>query len=206
MLQVRNLFHSVLLALSLSLVLGCGRPELGLDSMAEVLREAKGHFTCGGKPIHPGLLYELFGWMSDPLPITVAVDVLATLNSNEYSKPDVKVRGDWIECDIREYRPATEDECRFGYQRKGVLHDGTQVLRVYYWPGGSGTFMYLMFLRFDTEKALDMHMKPYSRLLMKVICTYPLGDNDDAKVQVYSDRVIVGRSKYRDKEVVLKLE
>lgn len=183
--------------------LGAGAAKTDLD---KALKEAKENFTVHGKPVHPGLIYDLKGWMSDRLPITVAVDLLAARDSNEYYEPEVKLRAGWIECDIRGYRPATQDECRFGYQRKGVLDDRTQVLRVYYWPGGSGTFMYLMFIRFDTEKAFDLEMKPYTRLLMKLVCLYALGDNDDGEVTVLSDHVIVGKSKYRDKEIVLKLD
>ena len=170
------------------------------------LEEARERFTCGGKPIHPGLVHEFMPWMSDGLPTTVAVDLLPSVDSNEFNEDDVKIRAAWIECDLREELSAVGVRPSFGYQRSGILADGTQVLRTYYCGGGSGTFMCLMLIRFDTEKAFDLGMKPYTRLLMKLVCLYALGDDDDAKVQVLKDRVIVGRSKCRDKEVVLKLE
>ena len=170
------------------------------------MQEAREKFTLGGRPIHPGLVYEFMAWISDNLPTTVAVDLLASVDTNEYCRDDVRSRAGWIECDLREEPSAVGVKPSFGYQGRGAMQDGTQVLRVYWCGGGSGTFMYLMLVRFDSEKAYDLQAKPYWRLIMRLVCLYALGDNDDADVRVLPDRVIVGPSKYREKEVVLKLE
>ena len=72
--------------------------------------------------------------------------------------------------------------------------------------GGSGTFMNLLFIRFETKKAYDLRGKPYTRLPMTVVCIYALGDRDDGEITVLSDRVVVGPSTHRDKAVAIKLD
>jgi hypothetical protein len=184
----------------------CDPEAARLPTADAALAEVRSNLTCGGKPIHPGLVCEFMAWQSDDLPTTVAVDILPSIGSDEYYEDDVRLRAGWTECDLREEPSAVGVRPSFGYQRRGVLADGTQVLRTYYSGGGSGIFMDLVFVRFETEKAFDYEMKPYTRLLMKLVCDYDLGDRDDGTVQVLSDRVVVGPSKHRDKEVVLKPE
>jgi len=177
-----------------------------------ILREARENFTCSGKPIHPGLIHEFVPWFADRGPVTVAVELLPGQESERYFYAAMRQRAGWTECNVKSLLPhcwdnePTVNAPEFGYQRVGVLADGTQVLRTYYCMGGSGIFMDLVFIRFETEGSFDIWMKPYMRVLMKALCVYPIGDGDDAKVRVLSDRVIVGPSKCRDKEVVLKLE
>jgi len=203
-------------ALLCAALAGCAKsattPAATRASLDNVLREAREHFTCGGKPIHPGVVYEFIPWLSDRGPVTVAVELLPAQKSNRYSELAVRNRAGWIECEVNSLLP----HCRhnepswetpmFGYRGLGSLADGTQVLRAYYCAGGSGKFHDLVFIRFEPEKTLDDDGKPCTRLLMKALCVFPLGDRDDAQIRVLSDRVIVGRSKYRDKEIVLKLE
>ena len=174
--------------------------------LGDVLEEVREDFTCGGSPIHPALVYEFIPWLSDRGPITVAVDLLSAQESNKYFNCIVKTRAGLTECDVRALGPDRDQEQTFGYRRLGVLADGTQVLKTYYWGGGSGIFPDVVLIRFEPEKTLDDEGRPCTRLLMKALCVFPLGDRDDAEVRVLSDRVIVGRSKYRDKEVVLKLK
>ena len=177
-----------------------------------VLREARSDFTCGGQPIHPGLIYEFLPWFEDHGPVTVAIELPSGQEATRYFHTNVRQRVGWTVCNVKSLLPhcwdnePTVNAPEFGYQRVGVLADGTQVLRTYYCMGGSGTFMSLVFIRFETEGSFDIWMKPYTRVVMKALCVYPMGDRDDGKVQVLKDHVIVGPSRCRDKEVVLKLE
>jgi hypothetical protein len=158
------------------------------------------------------LIYEFLPWFEDHGPVAVAVELPSGQEATRYFHTNVRQRAGWTECNVKSLLPhcwdnePTVNAPEFGYQRVGVLADGTQVLRTYYCSGGSGIFMSLVFIRFETEGAFDMRMKPYDRPVMKALCVYPYGDGDDAKIQVLKDRVIVGPSKYREKEVVLKLE
>ncbi len=176
------------------------------------LLEAREHFTIGGKPIHPALLYEFNQGFEDRGPVVTAVEPTSGQTSDRYFYAPVRQRAGWTECSVKSLPPhcAEKDPPRnepmFGYQRLGSLAEGTQVLRVYYQSGGSGIFLDLFFIRFETEKAYDSAGKPFTRIVMRCVCQYPLGDRDDAEVKVLPDRVIVGKSKYRDKEVELKLD
>ncbi len=170
------------------------------------LLEARGSFTCRGKPIHPGLVNQMMPWISDNRPTTVSVDILASVNTNQYPQDQVRVRAGWTECDLEGEPSAAGVKPSCGYQHCGGLANGVQVLRVYRCGGGSGIFTYLMFVRFETEIGLDWELKPYPRLLMKLVAVYPLGDRDDGEIKVLSDRVVIGKSQYRDKKVELKLD
>jgi len=170
------------------------------------LAEATDAFTCGGKPIEPALVYELMPWTSPKRPITVAVDILPAKDHEGHSQPVVRKLSSWVECEVQHVHPGTDSRARFGYWRQGVLLDGTQVLWVYDWPEGSSQSMYLMFVRFRTDEAYDMQARPYTQLLMKAVCLYALGDDDDGEITVLSDRVIAGPSKHREKAVVIKLD
>jgi hypothetical protein len=174
--------------------------------LRQALQDASGPFTCGGKPIHPALVYEFIPWLSDSGPVAVAVDLIPAQKSNKYFQCLVQLSEQWIECDVRSLSPDREQEQKFGYRRLGVLTDGTHVIKTYYWGGGSGVFYDLVLVRFEPEKTLDSHGTLRMRIVMKALCVVPLGDRDDGEVRVLPDRVIVGRSKYREKEVVLKLE
>jgi hypothetical protein len=174
--------------------------------VSKALAEANEKFTYQGKPIHPAIVYQLISWGYDEHSVTASLDLLAAHNHKEYSRFEVKTSGGWIECRLNDLRPAFQDYETFSYKHLGVLADGTHVLYTCYSGGGSGAYCYLIFIRFGTEKAYDLYAKPYVRLLMKVICVYSLGDRDDGEVKVLNDRVIVGKSKHRDKEIVLRLE
>jgi hypothetical protein len=204
-------------ALALALfVIGLGSLNGGCDFRGDVngrmapvrkaLAEANEDFTFQGQPIHPAIVYQLISWGYDEHSVTASLDLLAAHNHNEHSRSEVEIRDGWIKCKFSEVRPALQDYETFSYKHLGVLADGTHVLYTCYSGGGSGAYCYLIFIRFGTEKAYDLHAEPYARLLMRVICVYSLGDRDDGEVRVLSDRVIVGCSKYRDKEIVLKLE
>lgn len=181
--------------------------------MAEsALAEARKSFTVGDRPIHPGMIHEFNTWFEDNGPVTVAVEIFPARGPARYMRAIARERGGWTECSVKSLWPhcwesaPTINEPMFGYRRLGVLADGTQVLRTYYCSGGSGIFMDLVFVRFAAERAYDGRMRPYARVVMSCPGVYDLGDRDDGTVQVLSDRVIVGPSTYREKEVVLKLE
>jgi len=188
------------------------RVEGGEIALGKALREARENFTVDGKPIHPALVYEFVGWLSDPGPIATAVNLITAQKSNKYYGLQVRVRKGEIECDVQPLIPcgliggSPVDRETFGYRRLGVLADGTSVLETAYWGGGSGIFEDVLFVRFGIERTLDYEGKPCERLVMKALSVVGLGDRDDGEVRVLSDRVILGRSKYRDKEIVLRLD
>ncbi len=172
------------------------------EEMRNTLKEAREHFTYKGKPIHPGLVEEFEGWMSDYGPsITVTVNVAASFDTNEYYDEKVKQEGSVIICGP----DSPEERDWYSYERIGTLSDGTCVLKTCAGGGGSGVFMDLLFVRFSVDECL-FEGKKHEQLLMRVVNQYLLGDRDTAEIKVIGDRVIVGASKYREQSVTLTMK
>ncbi len=162
--------------------------------------ESESQFTYRGKPIHPGLVQEFESWYSDKgPPTTISVDVSAP-HSNEYSDDDVKVEDNgyvtYQEPDSAEY---------FYYKWLGKLDNGLHVL-ITGSGGGSGVFRNVYFIRFDTDEGYTPEGEKYGRLLMTIVREHPLGDRDDGDVALFpaENKVILGKSRYRSKAVVLE--
>lgn len=168
-------------------------------SVDSLLNEANGRFTINEKPIHPGLFQEFAIWLSDNSnPVTVTVDVLAGAKArNEYDADAVKVQDGYISY-------SRDNGESFSYKWLGRLSNGLHVVEVADSGGGSGVFSDLFFIRFDKGEGWDNDGKKYDRLLMTVVRTFALGDRDDGEIKVLPDQVIVGKSKYRNEEAVMK--
>lgn len=171
-----------------------------MPASAEIaLREAREHFTYEGKPIHPGMVRQFSGWLSDGGPITLSVDVRAGSGTDQYSDRDVNQIAKQVIVHEEGHEAAW-----FGYERIGVLNDGTQVLRTEECGGGSGIFLSIMFVRFRIQLHADARVASDFRLVMEVVSDHPIGDRDDGKVVIAGDHVVAGKSRYRKNDVVLR--
>lgn len=173
-------------------------------TIEEVLWEANENFTHKGELIHPGLIQEFSGWISDSwMPITVTVDIAAASGSNEYFDDDVEFKGDgsifFQKKGQREY---------FYYKWLGRLRNGLHVLETGEGGGGSGIFKNIYFIKFDIGKGYTPEGKEYDRLLMTAVRNYMLGDRDDGDISVSPEqnKVTIGKSKYRQEPVILDLD
>ncbi|MBN2190538.1 MAG: hypothetical protein JW728_04920 [Candidatus Aureabacteria bacterium] len=166
-----------------------------------IFAEDESRFTYQGKPIHPGLVQEFESWYSDRgLPTTISVDISAP-HSNEYNDSDVKVEDSgYVVCqdaDSPEY---------FYYKWCGKLDNGLHVLITGSGGSGSGVFKNVCFVRFDNDTGYTAEGEKYNRLLMIIVRRHPLGDRDDGDVTLLpaENKVILGKSRYRDEQVVLE--
>ncbi len=133
-------------------------PEL---TVKQVLDEANRKFSYRGKPIHPKLVQEFQSWTSDLNPVTVAVDVSAAYQTNEYFD-DVEVS------DGRVF--FTDKEGYYGYHRTGFKkREGTHVLETT--SGGSGTYVEktTLWIRFEIGQSFYPDGKPYDQLIMRLV-------------------------------------
>jgi len=164
----------------------------------EDLREANAKFTCEGRPIHPGMVKQFEGWMSDSgRPITVSVDVAAGADTNQYRDREVTVESNGTVL-------FHQERGYFSYRRLGKINGDIQVLEVSSSGGGSGVFRSLCFVQFHVAQGWYDGDR-YDRLMMTVVGWQNLGDRDDGRITVHSDRVVVGESKYRKKPLLIKL-
>lgn len=182
---------NVILAMTISLsMITTGWAQVNIDT---ALIEANSNFTYQGKSIHPGLVKEFASLSSDPgTPTTISVDVSAE-HGNEYFEDEAKVQKDGSAILQKE-----GEQEYFYYKWLGKLNNGIHVLVVGSGGDGSGVFKDLFFVRFDKGEGFRPEGKKYDRLLMTIVRYFPLGDRDDAEIKVLPDRVIVGKSKYRD--------
>jgi len=171
------------------------------SNIDNALLEANSRFTYNKQPIHPGLVAEFNSWTSDNWkPVTISVDVSAAYGTNEYAD-DVEVKDNGYV-----YLKKEGDGEYFYYKWLGRLNNGFHVLEVGEGGGGSGIFTSLFIVKFEKGYGFTPEGQKYERLLMSIVRNETLGDRDDGKITVLPDRVVLGKSQYRDKPVVLEFD
>jgi len=156
-------------------------------------------FRFHGKPVHPLLIKQFEPWISDSRPpITIELNLTASWDSNQYAA------GFNTDSNGLSAVGLPEGET-YAYKHLGTLRDGTHVLRTFYSGGGSGSFEALLFVRVRTRVAyLADGISQGEQVFVQVVRRYPLGDRDGAEITVEPDRVLVGKSRYREKPVVIE--
>ncbi len=153
-------------------------------------------FTFRGEPIHPKLVHEFEAWLSDDTPpITTTLDIAAAFDTNEYCEKVETTQDGFVHF--------TDGDGWYAYKPLGQMDDGTHVLLTEANGGGSGSFMNLVFVHLDEDKAMTPQGSSYTRVLMSVDGRFALGDRDDASIEVLADRVVVGASRYRPSSTTL---
>ncbi len=135
------------------------------------LNEPDSNFTFRKLPIHPGLVHEFEGWLSDGGPVTVAVDLSAAFDTNEYLNSVVRR-------DTAGRVTYEDDDLWFAYRWLGRLTTGVHVVQA--WSGsatGTGVFTSLYFVRFEVDRSLEGR-----RILMRVVGFRSLGDRCSAHI------------------------
>lgn len=163
-----------------------------------VLSEANETFTYAGKPIHPMLLREFEGWVSDAGPINLSVDVSAAEGTDEYSAPVRQTVAQVTSLD-----PDAKPQQWYSYERIGVLRDGTQVVVTSQSGGGSGVFKNLLLIRFSEIPSNRSNADYQSRLVMSLTDSHTLGDRSRRSIEVLPDRVVIGPRRSGDAKTVL---
>jgi len=195
------LLHSTIVFITIILVIVWYLTAFAESGIKKALLEANTHFTYKSKPIHPGLVEEFNTWLSDNCnPITISVDVAAADDTNEYSDSDIESTPNGYVSNQKESGEY------FRYKWLGRLNNGLHVLEVAEGGGGSGEFKSLFFIKFDEGVGITPEGKQYDRLLMTIVRGVTLGDRDSGEISVSPDKVILGKSQYRDKPVILKFE
>jgi len=165
----------------------------------KVFQEGRRDFTYEGQPIHPALIHLFNTDIADSSPNVVAVSVQDVESSNLTSAP-IRVQNNRVFADS----PDIDLAIHCSYQRLGVLSDGTQVIKSEWDGGGSSAFSNLLLLRFELTGWHSLDGTLEWQLVLRLVSFFPLGDHDNGVITVDGDRVIIGTSKYRPKEFILK--
>jgi hypothetical protein len=160
-----------------------GRPTYA--SRREVLKEAETHFSFQGRPIHPAIINAFSSWLSDSDTAVMAVDVAAATDSNQYGQ-EVKTYPGGLHEVTLQTDPDNGRASTFTYRYLGTLRTGVQVLETFDCGGGSGQFMYLLFLRCEV-----LTVGGEDRLLLKFMDRFSLGDRFTGEIKLRGDSVCI---------------
>lgn len=162
--------------------------EEPLNRVAKFLRTS---FT--GEPyIHPRVIEELRGWLSDSDSDIAAIDVASALESNKYRDP-IRVQSYehelWVEAIDQIHKSS------FSYRFLGRSPAGVHAIVTTENGGGSGTFFTVMFLVFQLDQYIDLdETKPEvrDRILLKCVGKLSLGDRYDGDLRFDNGRLFIG--------------
>ncbi len=169
------------------------------------------HGFSGDNLIHPYIIEELTGWLSDPAPVTVAINLEGAIKSNKYSTPfEVKTLRNnekWVQADNDVERTF------FSYRYLGTSPSGINALLTRYSGGGSGTFYDILFIIFQIDNYLtyETKSKAQDRVLIKCIGHLYLGDRYDGEIKFESGQLTIGARvswypEYRPESEILIIE
>ena len=150
---------------------------LSLNPKSSLLRDLKDvkYSFCNNEYINPGILEDLNGWISDNGDQLVAINVMASNESNRYfgEVSSQEIKGAYPIVKLR------RDENRYSYQYIGCSFSGVHIVRTWSNGGGSGIFCSVILVTLSKDVAIEFdNGKPIknSRLLIKRIGSIPIGD------------------------------
>jgi hypothetical protein len=125
--------------------------------------------------IHPRIVEELLGFISDRHETVVSVDLSSANRSNRFFGPINIIQdrdGQWVHCD-------QESDAYFRYKHLGTSNSGIHVLWSVQGGGGTGHFNDLQFLTLQRDTGLardEGNISKRERVLLKTLGSIPIGD------------------------------
>jgi len=139
--------------------------------------------------IHPLIVRELLGWISDPAATVIAVDLTAANRSNRFfGEFSITVR------DGRSWAGWVGDKGEyFTYAHIATSPSGIQMVECYDCGGGSGVFGSVGLFSLERDQALEEESAKFSvrpRIILKSLGSVMLGDRYKGKI-AYEDGLLV---------------
>ena len=140
--------------------------------------------------IHPLIVMELLGWMSDSRATVTSIDLAAANRSNRFFG-DFSVYNEdgriWVQ-----WRGDHNES--FAYSYIATSPSGVQMVECHDSGGGSGIFAYILLLAFDCDRSLDTDnnetgIPTKERILLKTLGSICLGDRYSGKI-TYKDGLL----------------
>lgn len=159
--------------------------------VAAQLKEANERFTFRGEPIAPLALEDLQAWISDSDPGPVAaIELQGGYHSNRYYGAVVEDKDGWI--GVTGNDAATKEKTYFAYRRLGRLANGCHVLETRQNFGGTGVFMSLLLVEFQSDFEYAPNGRRRARLLMMRRLELVVGDRFDGPIKVAPHEIRIG--------------
>jgi len=164
--------------------------------------------------IHPKIIEDLQGYLSDGGEQVVAVNLLDSQESNKYFG-EIKRRN--IDNSKYPYVYCEDGRESFGYIYVGTSASGIHVLETAESGGGSGVFKSLMFLVLETDESMEYdyaqdHLQKRQRINLKTLGSIVLGDRYDGDIALNNGVLKIGKdvgwfsSRRKSKDKYIKLE
>ena len=166
-------------------------PKLSENNIKQFLENCQYSFIRE-KLIHPLIVRELLGWISDRRETIVSVDLKSANRSNRfYGDFSVHRRDDrlWVkwEDDDREF---------FEYSHIATSPTGVEIVECYDCGGGSGVFGSIGLFCLEYDRALEVDRKQNvstcERAILKSLGSVGLGDRYKGIITYKDERLIVG--------------
>lgn len=161
--------------------------------------------------IHPLIVRDLLGWISDPAETVVAIDLVQSNNSNRFFGPfSVRESGgrQWVE-----FRDPKNGY--FIYSYVATSPSGVHMVECYDNGGGSGVFGHVILLVLQADHALAVgrngELTSRERILLKTLGSIVLGDRYSGKIKYQDGFLKIGpdngwfrRGESASKQILIK--
>jgi len=164
-----------------------------------------GQSTAGARPweqlqysfsrdefIHPLIVQELLGWLSDPAATIVSVDLATANRSNRFWGDFSVVRGDntvWVEGRI-------EQRVFFQYRHIATSPSGVHMVECHEYTGGTGVFHSVCLLALEQDRSLyedrEKGLFARERVLLKTLGSISLGDRYAGDIAYRDGLLVIG--------------
>jgi hypothetical protein len=142
--------------------------------------------------VHPLIVSELSGWISDAHETVIAIDLASANHSNRF----------FGEYSLREYNGRLWVEHRgsqgesFCYSHIATSPSGVQMVECYDCGGGSGIFGHVLFLSLECDRSVtenrDGAVTTRERILLKTLGSIGLGDRYNGTVFYEDEHLVIG--------------
>jgi hypothetical protein len=136
--------------------------------------------------------------LSDLLPVVAAVDLEGFEKSEEGHSPVSQETGGFLNCKDE------EGDGFFRYRHIGMTPGGIHVLETWERAEGSGVFQDILLVRIESDNVIE-EGRARTRTVMRSVGRFTLGDRDDGSIHLEGDRLMIGKSRYRNADTVLSL-
>ena len=163
-------------------LLGANTTEGGLEST---------RFSfCDEEYIHPLIVKELLGWLSDSGATVIGIDLETANQSNQFFGGfETKSEGALISVEWRDAQSG------FTYRHVATTPSGVEIVECSDWGGGSGIFRTIALFCLERDRALEADGKALStrgRQVLKTLGQFPLGDRYDGDIWYINGVLEVG--------------
>ncbi len=164
-------------------------PTYVLGTAGEGLGSTRFSFH-GEEYVHPLIVKELLGWISDSNETVVGVDLKSAHRSNRFSG-DFSVQDDEASTMV-EWRDERES---FKYRHVATTPSGIEIVECYDWGGGSGVFGTVALFCLELDRAAEAvggSLSSRDRHVLKILGQFGLGDRYSGDIQYGNGVLEVG--------------